>query len=212
MVVIGPNGAGKTSLLTLLLGAHPVERGRIELDGLTLLDTERGIEVPLERRQLGYLPQDYALFPHLSVRANIEFALGSRSAPDPARVTALLREFGLEALAERKPAALSGGEKQRVGLARALSTSPRALLLDEPLAALDVHVRGEVRQLLRTHLERSGLPCVLVTHDADDARALGQRVVALEAGRVTQSGTWEELAEAPASRFVQAFTKYSSKT
>jgi molybdate transport system ATP-binding protein len=179
---------------------------------VSLLDTERGIDVPLERRKLGYLPQDYGLFPHLSVRANVEFALASRSRPDPARAAELLREFGLEALAERKPKALSGGEKQRVALARALSTSPRALLFDEPLAALDVHLRSEVRRLLGAYLDKSGLPCVLVTHDADDARALGQCIVALEAGRVTQSGSWEELAARPASRFVEAFTRYSSKT
>ncbi|MFI5298826.1 MAG: ABC transporter ATP-binding protein [Polyangiales bacterium] len=209
LVVVGPNGAGKTTLLSLLLGALPVERGRVTVGASVLHDTDAGGEVPIERRRLGYVPQDYALFPHLSVRENVAFAIAS--APDASdrraqteRCDATLADLGLTELADRSPRSLSGGEQQRVALARALSVGPRALLLDEPLAALDVHARGEVRGFLATTLKRLVLPTIVVTHDAADARALAHRMVVLEAGRVRQVGTWDELARDPASRFVEA--------
>jgi molybdate transport system ATP-binding protein len=210
LVVIGENGAGKTSLLLLLLGALPVKSGWIEVDGTRLLDTARGLDVPVERRRLGYVPQDYALFPHLSVRKNLDFALTS-ACPSLSRrarserVDARLEELGVKTLAERAPATLSGGEKQRVALARALITEPRALLLDEPLAALDIQARGEVREFLARYLAKVGLPSVVVTHDAADARAIGRLIAVLEAGRIIQLGTWAELVEKPASSFVAAF-------
>ncbi len=210
LVVIGPNGAGKTSLLSLLLGALPAERGRVSVGESLLLDTEAGVHVPLEARRLGYLPQDYALFPHLTVLQNVEFALGSAE-PRLARSTraqrarGVLEELELETLGDRRTDALSGGERQRVALARALSAGPRALLLDEPLAALDVHSRREVRRFLREYLKRLALPTLLVTHDAADARELGLRIAVLESGKLTQTGTWDELAASPASRFVEEF-------
>lgn len=216
LIIVGPNGAGKSTLLSLLLGASPVEHGRITIGETVLLDTATGLDVPLEARGLGYVPQDYALFPHLSVRENLEFALASApSRPDRAarslRVEALLRDLGLEALERRRPRTLSGGEKQRVALARALSVSPRALLLDEPLAALDVHSRREVRRFLGAYLRKLELPTVVVTHDADDARVLGHRIAVLEAGEVTQTGTWPELAAQPASRFIEEFVASASQ-
>ena len=210
LVVIGPNGAGKTSLLSLLLGVLPVERGRVEIGGTVLLDTDSAVNVPLEHRRLGYVPQDYALFPHLTVRENVEFALSS-SPSRPAlparalRIDSILRDLGLEAYAARRTQTLSGGEKQRVALARALSVNPRALLLDEPLAALDIHSRREVRGFLAGYLRKLGLPTVVVTHDAADARLLGHRIAVLEAGRITQTGTWDELVARRASRFVEEF-------
>jgi molybdate transport system ATP-binding protein len=209
LVVIGPNGAGKTSLLSLLLGVLPVATGRIDV-GDVLLDTERGIDVPPESRRLGYVPQDYALFPHQNVLENVEFALEC-AAPIRTRrerrqrATELLRELGIEAVAGRRPAELSGGEKQRVALARALAADPRALLFDEPLAALDVHSRVEVRAFLAAYIARVALPTLVVTHDARDARLLGNRLLVLEAGKVTQTGTWEELRSRPASAFVESF-------
>jgi molybdate transport system ATP-binding protein len=213
LIVVGPNGAGKTSLLSLVLGARSVERGRIEVAGNVLLDTEAGVDVPIESRRLGYVPQDYALFPHLTVRENVEFAVESaRSTPGQARgrartagIDGLLRQLGLEGLADRRPRSLSGGEKQRVALARALSVGPRALLLDEPLAALDVHSRREVRNFLAGNLKHLGLPTVVVTHDAADARLLGDRIAVLEEGRLTQTGTWDELVAHPASQFIESF-------
>jgi molybdate transport system ATP-binding protein len=206
LVVIGPNGAGKTSLLRILLGERSVERGRIEVGAVVLLDTDKGIDVPLEKRGLAYVPQDYALFPHLTVRGNIDFALASAGATDrAARIDTVLRDLELSALADRRPHTLSGGEKQRVALARAVSVRPRALLLDEPLAALDVHARRGVRDFLASYLESVALPSIVITHDSADARALGAKIAVLEEGRVTQAGTWNELVEAPGSPFVAEF-------
>ena len=210
LVLVGPNGAGKSSLLSLLLGALPVERGSIRVNGAVLLDTSREHCEPLERRGLGYVPQDYALFPHMTVRQNVAFALASSPlCPDRAardrRVDEALRELGLEAFANRRVPTLSGGEKQRVALARALVVNPRALLLDEPLAALDVHARREVRTFLIACLAKIALPAIVVTHDAEDARLLGHRIAVIEAGRITQTGSWDELAARPATPFVQGF-------
>lgn len=210
LVIVGPNGAGKSSLLSLLLGALPVERGRIEIGETVLLDTAAGVHVPLEHRRLGYVPQDYALFPHLSVRENVDFALGSAPrqldrAARALRVEVILRDLGLEAHGARRTQTLSGGEKQRVALARALSVIPRTLLLDEPLAALDVHARRDVRRFLADYLSKLALPTIVVTHDAADARVLGHRIAVLEAGKLTQSGSWDELVSRPASRFIEEF-------
>ncbi len=123
----------------------------------------------------------------------------------PSAPEGVLEELELETLGDRRTDALSGGERQRVALARALSAGPRALLLDEPLAALDVHSRREVRRFLREYLKRLALPTLLVTHDAADARELGLRIAVLESGKLTQTGTWDELAASPASRFVEEF-------
>jgi molybdate transport system ATP-binding protein len=206
LVVIGPNGAGKTSLLALLIGVLEPEHARIEIGGDVLVDTAAGLALPVEQRRFGYVPQDYALFPHLSVQGNVAFAVRSaRGGPDAARVGASLRDLGIAELAQRLPQTLSGGEKQRVALARALSVEPRALLLDEPLAALDVHARREVRGFLATTLRTLALPTLVVTHDPVDARLLGERVLVLELGQVTQLGSWDELVASPASRFVAEF-------
>ncbi len=210
LVVVGPNGAGKSTLLSLVLGVYPVERGRVTVGGTVLLDTRTTVDVPVEHRRIGYVPQDYALFPHLTVRENLKFAIASgtprlNAATRALQADALLHELGLGAHGDRRTQTLSGGEKQRVALARALSVHPRALLLDEPLAALDVHSRREVRGFLAAYLGKLGLPTVVVTHDAADARELGDRIAVLEAGRITQTGTWKELAARPASRFVEEF-------
>ncbi|MCC6214135.1 MAG: ATP-binding cassette domain-containing protein [Polyangiaceae bacterium] len=208
LVLVGPNGAGKSSLLGHVIGALPVDRGRIVIDGAPVFDSSRGIDLAVEERRIGYLPQDYALFPHLDVRQNLDFALACAS-PRRSReerrslAETLLQELGLSALASRRPRALSGGERQRVALARALAASPRVLLLDEPLAALDVRSRGEVRAFLAEYLAQLGLPALVVTHDPEDARRLGRRVAVLEEGRVTQLGTWAELEARPASPFVE---------
>ncbi|MBI2377888.1 MAG: ABC transporter ATP-binding protein [Deltaproteobacteria bacterium] len=208
LVLVGPNGAGKSSLLALLLGALPVERGRVAVGETVLLDTASGVDLPLEQRRLGYVPQDYALFPHLTVRENVAFALAS--APTrldrrarAQRVELILKDLGIETLGERRTQALSGGEKQRVALARALSVNPRALLLDEPLAAFDVHSRRDVREFLAGYLKELGLPTIVVSHDAADARQLGHRIAVLESGKIIQTGTWDELVALPGSRFVE---------
>jgi molybdate transport system ATP-binding protein len=207
LVVVGPNGAGKTSLLAALLGVLPLARGRVQVGDTVLADTETGVAVPVERRRLGWVPQDFALFPHLTVRGNVAFAVGSaspeaRRVEREGRVDAILRELGLGPLADRHPATLSGGEKQRAALARALSVQPRALLLDEPLAALDARARQDVRVFLASYLRTLAVPTVVVTHDAADARALGGTVAVLEAGRVVQQGAWGELVARPGSAYV----------
>jgi len=210
LVVVGPNGAGKTSLLLLLLGALRPESGRISLGERVLFDSKAGIDVPLEGRQLGYVPQDYALFPHLSVRQNIRFALqssGLGAGELEARTGEALSDLLLEPLAERRVTALSGGEKQRVALARALSVRPQALLLDEPLAAFDIAARRTTREFLASYLARLALPTIVVTHDAADAQALGQQIAVLEAGRIVQSGSWAELGAHPVSSFVREFLR-----
>ena len=210
LVLVGPNGAGKTSVLRLLLGVLPAQSAQIAVADEVLVDTARGIELPVEARRLGYVPQHYALFPHLTVRENVSFAVRSATgsgAEADARVETALRELGALPLAERRPRALSGGEKQRVALARALSIRPRALLLDEPLAALDVHARREVRAFLVETLARLALPTLVITHDPADARALGARIAVLEAGQITQVGRWDELAARPATPFVREFVR-----
>lgn len=213
LVLIGPNGSGKTSVLLLLLGVLRSEQARIAIGETLLHDTPSRIDMPVEQRRLGYLPQDYALFPHLSVRENVLFAVrsaagGRRVEGDEERVDAALHALGVWELAARRTQALSGGEKQRVALARALSVEPRALLLDEPLAALDVHARHEVRTFLLGALARVALPTIIVTHDPADARLFGRRIAVLEAGRLTQLGSWDELAARPASRFVEEFVRH----
>ncbi len=221
LVLVGPNGAGKTSLLKLLLGLEPVREGRLVAQGVELFDSRRGLNLPPEARRLGYVPQEYGLFPHLTVRGNLEFAVGSaRSAPwrapwsqsarsasrrEALRIDKLLDELGLQRLAQRHPPQLSGGEKQRVALARALAIEPRALLLDEPLSALDLPARREVRGLLAAYLRRLPLPTILVTHDPAEARAFGDRIAVMEKGALTACCTWEELTQRPPTPFTREF-------
>jgi molybdate transport system ATP-binding protein len=210
LVLVGPNGAGKTTLLLMILGIRRLRSGRISVGETTLLDTAAKVELSVEERRLGYVPQDYALFPHLTVIENVEFALacGNSVSNRKARrhqAEGLLADLGLAQLARRRPSELSGGEKQKVALARALAVQPRALLLDEPLAALDAAARREVRAFLAEYLRKLKLPAIVVTHDPADAAALGDRIAVIEAGRIVQAGTWSEIRERPASPFVEQF-------
>jgi ABC-type sulfate/molybdate transport systems ATPase subunit len=207
LALVGPNGAGKTTLLRLIAGAEQPVAGRIEIDGETPFDSERGIHLPPERRRVGYVPQGHGLFPHLSVEHNVAFGLAfSRPGWSRAeRVRAarkLLAELGAEHLARRRTGSLSGGERQRVALARALIVEPRLLLLDEPLAALDPSARRALRAFLAARLSERRQPTLLVTHDLRDVLALGADVCVLEGGRILQRGRPEELRRAPASDFV----------
>ena len=204
-VIVGESGAGKTTLLRLAAGLDQPERGRIALDDTVYADPGGGIRVPAWRRDIGYVAQDYALFPHLTVEQNVAFGLRARAAGRgtiACRVAEALRRAGLVGLAGRKPAMLSGGQQQRAALARALVLEPALLLLDEPLAALDLQtrrvVRGELRDLLRS------LHCVTlyVTHSPLEALLFGDRIVVIEGGRVTQTGTRDELLRYPRSRYV----------
>ena len=199
LALVGPSGAGKSSLLRSVAGLERPQRGRIALRQEVWLDTERGIEVNPERRRVGYLPQDYGLFPHLTVAGNVRFA-AKRDRPD------LLERFGVAPLASARPGQLSGGERQRVALARALAREPLVLLLDEPFGALDAITRGRVRDELAEILAALRLPTLLVTHAFDDAAALAQRVGVLDRGRLVQVGAANELVRAPASVLVAELT------
>jgi len=215
LAIVGPNGGGKTSLLRIIAGAHHPSSGCIEVGGTTLLDTARGIDLPSERRRVGYVPQGYGLFGHLRVIDNVAFGLstGTRRrsrAERRAIALAVLEELGCEHLAERMPGRLSGGEQQRVALARALVTEPRLLLLDEPLAALDVTARRSVRHRLAQRLRAQPRPSIVVTHDVRDIVALDASVCVLEGGRVVQRGDVEALRAAPATEFVAEFVGLES--
>jgi molybdate transport system ATP-binding protein len=202
LILVGPNGAGKTTTLLALVGARRAVRGRVAIGDDILFDGSAGIDRPPEERGLAYLPQDYALFPHLDATANVAFGIEGRPRERKERARELLERLGIGAVASRRPAALSGGEQQRVALARALAASPRALLLDEPLAALDVGARAEVRVFLANELRTLGLPFIIVTHDRDDIRAFSAPIMVLENGRALQLGEAGELERAPASPFV----------
>ncbi len=205
VAVLGPNGAGKTTLLRVLAGLQPLRRGRVTLDGAVLDDPARGIRTAPEDRAVGVVFQDHLLFPHLTVRDNVAFGPRARGVPRGAaraRADAELARVRLPELAGRRPAALSGGQAQRVALARALALAPALLLLDEPLSALDVEARTVVRRELRRHLDAFAGPCVLITHEPVEAMALADRLVILEAGRVTQAGAAEEVSRRPRSRWV----------
>jgi len=199
VALVGPSGAGKTSVLRAIAGLLRPERGRIALEDETWLDTASRVDLPPERRRVGLVFQEYALFPHLSVRANVAF--GGRD-----RVDELLERFGIAALADARPGAISGGERQRVALARALARDPGVLLLDEPLSALDAHTRRRVRGELREVLGELGLPTLMVTHDFEDATSLADRVGVLVDGRLLQVGSPSELVASPADAFVAGFT------
>jgi len=190
VALYGPSGAGKSLTLQAMAGLLPVQAGHVKLNGRALLDTTYGVDLPPEARGVGYLFQQYALFPHLSVRDNIAFGLTSwrkrLKADDATRVDELIESFGLTVMARSKPATLSGGQQQRVALARALACNPQVLLLDEPFAALHPMLRQQLRDELRAVRERWGIPAVMITHDLDDVAALANRAYVIDGGRVTR--------------------------
>src|SRR5215216_2421040 len=197
-VLFGPSGSGKSTTLRCLAGLDRPERGTIRFGDEIWSDAGRGIFLPPQRRRIGYLFQDYALFPHLRVAQNIAYGLGKIAAAERRErieeMTALLELTGLE---DRYPKQLSGGQQQRVALARALVCRPRLLLLDEPLSALDAPTREHLRRQLRHWLVQLRIATILVTHDRIEALALGDHVVVFEAGRVCQSGSVQQVFSAP---------------
>ena len=199
VALVGPSGAGKTTVLRAIAGLRDPDAGRIALGGVAWFDSAAGIALAPEERSVGFVFQDYALFPHLSVRRNVEFGGHVRAAE-------LLERFGVAHLADDRPATISGGERQRVALARALARDPAVLLLDEPLSALDAQTRAEVRGELQDLFAELDLPTLLVTHDFRDAAALADRVGVLVDGTLRQLGTPQELMDAPADAFVARFT------
>jgi molybdate transport system ATP-binding protein len=202
-VLFGPSGSGKTTVLRCLAGLDRPSGGLIAFGDETWSDPERGLEVPARARSVGFLFQDYALFPHLTVEENVSFGLHRlERAQRTRRTAAMLALLKLEDLGRRKPSELSGGERQRVALARAIAPGPRLLLLDEPLSALDTPTREELRAGLRRLLVGLDVPTVVVTHDRVEALALGDRIAVMVDGRTRQAGSVEDVFARPADRDV----------
>ncbi len=188
VAVLGPSGAGKTSLLEVLAGLRPA-RGKVVVDGQPLLDDGAGVRLAPEARRIGYVPQDALLFPHLTVRRNIEFGMRA----DARAVVDAIGLLELSPLQDRRPETLSGGERQRVALARALATSPRLLLLDEPLAALDVELKERILPYLVRVRDEARVPFLYVTHQVGEAEAVATEALVLDAGRVRAHGPAREV-------------------
>ncbi|HEY4385397.1 MAG TPA: ATP-binding cassette domain-containing protein [Ktedonobacteraceae bacterium] len=205
LVLLGESGSGKSTMLRLLAGLLMPDRGHIELDDICYFDSEKRIAQPPQERSIGLVFQDYVLFPHLSIFENVAFGLRaqhlSRSLVRK-RVEEALEQVHLSGLEQRKPAQISGGQQQRVAIARALALQPQLLLLDEPMAALDVQTRREVRQELRQILRDANVVTVFVTHQYLEALLFGQQILVLDQGQVIQQGTQRDLLEYPRSSYI----------
>ncbi len=189
VALYGNSGAGKTTLLRMLAGLTPPDSGRIEVAGETWYDSEAGINLSPQRRRAGLVFQDYALFPNMTVRGNLEYALRDpRTRPNQVRLEEILELTHLTALASRRPETLSGGQRQRVALARALVSEPRILLLDEPLSALDQDLRGKLQEEIADIQKRFRIATILVSHDLGEIFRLSKRVLCLEDGRIHRQG------------------------
>ncbi len=201
-VILGPTGAGKTLLLELIAGFHTPDEGKIFIDGAD------ATEIPPERRNVGFVYQDYALFPHLSVEENVQFGLKLRGMPRDeaeARSEELMELLGISRLAKRNPKTLSGGEQQKVALARALAMRPRILLLDEPLSALDMRTQNTLRTELKRLHRSLGMTTLHVTHNQTEALVLADRIAVLMQGSIVQVGTPHEIFRKPKNEVVAEF-------
>jgi molybdate transport system ATP-binding protein len=205
LALAGPSGAGKTTLLRIAAGLVRPDAGRVAIGEEVWLDTAAGREVPAEHRRCGVVFQDYALFPSLSAWRNVAYGMGGPRRDRRRRAEELLERFGIASLAEAHPGSLSGGERQRVALARALATEPRALLLDEPLSALDPGSRREAQRELHALLGELDIPVLLVTHSYEEAALLAERIAVIDRGRIVQQGTAAEVSTRPGSAFVADF-------
>src|SRR5580704_14470812 len=209
VALLGPNGAGKSTILRALSGLLRLDGGKVELNGTVLEEPAKHIRVVAEKRPIGLMFQDYLLFPHLSAVENVAFGLRARGVNKREareRAAAALERLGVAKVAEARPGSMSGGQQQRVAMARAMVTEPKLLLLDEPLAALDVSTKTSVRRLLRDALRQSNAANILVTHDLLDAVALGDRMMVIEDGAVVQTGTPAEVTARPRSTYVADLT------
>lgn len=197
-ILFGPSGAGKTTLLHCVAGLHSPDAGRVTLGGRVLFDSQSRIDVPVRHRAVGYLFQTLALFPHLTVEQNVDYGIVKIPPRERReRTSSILESFRLAHLRRRKPGEISGGERQRVALARSLVTDPAVLLLDEPLSALDAATKSSIIEDLRAWNSARGIPILYVTHSPAEAFALGERVIALASGRVLAQGTPQQVLEAP---------------
>src|ERR1700733_4270456 len=205
VALLGPNGAGKSTILRALSGLLRLDGGKVELNGTVLEEPAKHIRVVAEKRPIGLMFQDYLLFPHLSAVENVAFGLRARGVNKREareRAAAALERLGVVKIAEARPGSMAGGQQQRVAMAGAMVTEPKLLLLDEPLAALDVSTKTDVRRQLRATLRESQAANVMVTHDLLDAVALADRMFVIEDGGIAQSGTPAEVTARPKSRYV----------
>ena len=193
-VLFGPSGAGKTSVLDCIAGITTPTSGLVSIDAHVMFSSSRGLNVPTARRKFAYVFQSLALFPHLTVRENVSYGIQEMPTLErDQRSLKMLRQFGIKHLKDRRPNDLSGGERQRVALARSLVTDPRALLLDEPLAALDRKTRMKIIDDLRAWNQEHRVPVLYVTHSVREALALGERVLIMQNGRIVASGSPADL-------------------
>ena len=195
-VLFGPSGSGKTTILRCLAGLDRPQRGKIQFAKQAWFDADAGVMLPPQRRGIGFLFQDYGLFPHLSVESNIGYGL-SRFRERRRRISELISTLDLDGLAKRRPHELSAGQQQRVALARAIAPRPRLLLLDEPLSALDAPTRDSLRRELRRLLVQFATPAILVTHDLTEAIALADHAIILDSGKILQAGPLGEVFSRP---------------
>ncbi|MBA7466728.1 Spermidine/putrescine import ATP-binding protein PotA [subsurface metagenome] len=210
LVLIGENGAGKSTVLNLISGILTPDCGEIALGDRTLFSDKKRVDVPAENRHVGHLFQSYALFPHMTVSGNVAFGLRCRKVPRPEIADAVaeqLEAMHLSDLANVNVGRLSGGQRQRVALARALVLEPELLLLDEPLAAVDMRAQAAMRKELRNQIRNAGIPCIVVTHTLRDVLELGDRLCLIEEGRVAADGTPEEVLGMRENGFIASFTE-----
>ncbi len=200
-ILFGPSGAGKTTLLDCIAGLTTPDSGRIALSDRVLFDAAQRINLPVAKRRVGYVFQGLALFPHLTVEANVQYGLAHLpKAERSAKSSAILQAFRIPHLAHRYPREISGGESQRAALARTLVTDPAVLLLDEPLAALDAATKSKIIDDLRQWNQAHRIPILYVTHSREEVFALGERVLVLDAGRIVAQGTPHEVIAAPSRK------------
>jgi len=202
--LLGPSGCGKSTLLRLVAGLEPLVHGNIMIGDRIVSDGRNGIQVPPEARRVGLMFQDYALFPHLSVRANIAFGINGRRPERKQWIEAALNRVGLSAVADRYPHTLSGGQQQRCALLRALAPQPDVLLLDEPFSGLDVTLRAQVREQTLSIIRETGVATLVVTHDPEEAMFMADKLFVMREGSIVQSGRPDEIYLSPADAFVAA--------
>lgn len=210
-VLFGASGSGKTTILRAIAGLTRPDAGRIIVGGTSLFDSNASVDVPVQQRRAGYVFQQLALFPHMTVRDNIAYGLQTATAAEtPSRVDAIAESFRIAHLLDRKPGQISGGERQRTALARALVTDPAILLLDEPLSALDHAIQARILDDLRRWNERRKIPALYVTHSHREAYQIGERVIALEHGRIVATGSSHEVLDQPSHRMLATLAGFEN--